>query len=311
MLQSKHPQSHWNQHLLEMRKSLAPLVTAVVHPVDELSLKGAIAAATEGIIAPIFVGAKQRIRDAAAAAKLDISTYQIVSTRHSHEAAEAAVEMARTGQVEALMKGHLHTDELMSAAVNKETGLRTERRMSHIFALEVPHYPKPLFLTDTALNLFPHLTEKRDIVQNAIDLFVGLGLGVPKVAILSAIETINEKIPSTLDAAALCKMAERGQIQGGILDGPLAFDNAISTESAEVKGIVSKVAGDADILVVPDIEAGNILYKQMTYLAHMEAAGMVMGARIPIILTSCSSDVLSRMLSAAMAQVYVRRKEDK
>ena len=303
--------SHWNQHLLEMRKGLAPLVTAIVHPVDELSLRGAITAAEEGSIQPILVGPEQKIHAAAAAAKLDISAYEIMTTRHSQEAAELAVQLARSGKVEALMKGALHTDELMSAVVDKETGLRTGRRMSHVFALEVPNYSKPLFLTDAALNLFPHLLEKVDIVQNAIDLFVGLGLGVPKVAILSAVEMINEKIPSTLDAAALCKMAERGQIHGGILDGPLAFDNAISIESASVKGIISKVAGDADILVVPDVESGNILYKQMTYLSTLEAAGMVMGASVPIILTSRGSDVFSRTLSAAMAQVYVRRQQVK
>ena len=257
--------SHWNQKLLDMQNSLQPLVTAVVHPVDELSLKGAIAAAEDGIIIPILVGPQQKIINVANAFKLDISKYQIIDTKHSHEAVDVAVAMAKSGKVESLMKGKLHTDELMSAVVNKQTGLRTGRRMSHVFAMDVPNYHKPLFLTDAAINLFPNLAGKVDIVQNAIDLFSALGLGVPKVAIISAVETINENIPSTLDAAALCKMADRGQITGGILDGPLAFDNAISAQSAKVKGINSSVAGNADIIVVPDIESGNILYKQMTY----------------------------------------------
>lgn len=302
------PSNQWLQKLLDVEPAFAPLVTAVVHPVDELSLKGAIAAAEKGIIIPILVGPQQKIIDTAIAAKLDISAYKIIPTKHSHEAADVAVKMAKTGEVEALMKGKLHTDELMSAVVDKQTGLRTGRRMSHVFALEVPNYNKPLFLTDTALNLFPKLLEKVDIVQNAIDLFVALGLGVPKVALVSAVETVNEKIPSTLDAAALCKMAERGQISGGILDGPLAFDNAISPESALVKGIISKVAGKADIIVVPDVESGNILYKQMTYLSGMEAAGIVMGACVPIILTSRGSDEQSRIASSIMALAYVRKK---
>lgn len=300
--------SHWNERLLEMKQSLAPLITAVVHPVDELSLKGAVAAAQDGIIVPILVGPEGKIRNAAKAANLDISKFQLVATKHSHEAADVAVQMARNGIVEALMKGKIHTDELMSAVVNKQIGLRTERRMSHVFALEVANYSKPLFLTDAALNLFPGLAEKVDIVRNAIDLFTALGLGIPKVAIISAIESVNAKIPSTLDAAALCKMADRGQIVGGILDGPLAFDNAISAASVKEKGIISKVAGDADIIVVPDVEAGNMLYKQMTYLSGMEAAGIVMGATVPIILTSRGSDELSRKISSVMALVYARKK---
>lgn len=304
----QNPSNQWLQKLLDVEPAFTPLVTAVVHPVDELSLKGAVAAAKNGIIIPILIGPQQKIIDTAIAAKLDISKYKIIPTKHSHEAADVAVKMARAGEVEVLMKGKLHTDELMSAVVNKKTGLRTERRMSHIFALEVPNYNKPLFLTDTALNLFPKLLEKVDIVQNAIDLFVTLGLGVPKIALVSAVETVNEKIPSTLDAAALCKMAERGQIRGGILDGPLAFDNAVSAESAQVKGIVSKVAGHADIIVVPDVESGNILYKQMTYLSGMEAAGIVMGATVPIILTSRGSDEQSRVASSIMALAYVRKK---
>lgn len=302
-------QSNWNQKLFDMKKALPPLITAVVHPVDELSLIGAIAAARAGIIIPILIGPAQKIINAANDANLDTSAYQIISTKHSHEAAEIAVQMARASKVEALMKGNLHTDELMYAVIDKQKGLRTGRRMSHVFAMEVPNYSKPLFITDAALNLFPNLAEKADIVQNSIDLFTTLGLGIPKVAIVSAIETVNEKIPSTLDAAALCKMAERGQIRGGILDGPLAFDNAVSAESALVKGITSKVAGDADIIVVPDVESGNMLYKQMTYLSGMEAAGIVMGATVPIILTSRGSDSFSRQASCIMALVYARNRK--
>lgn len=307
-IEFKKPQIRWFERLDELKNTYPPLKTAVVHPVDALSLKGAIASAEEGLITPILVGPKQRILDAAKAANLDLSDYEIISTQHSHEAAEVAVSMAKTLKVEAIMKGKIHTDELMKAVINKEHGLRTGRRMSHIFAIEIPKYPKPIFLTDAAINLFPHLNEKRDIVQNAIDLFQILGLGTPKVAILSAVETVNENIPSTLDATALCKMAERGQISGGVLDGPLAFDNAISTESAHVKGIHSSVAGHADILVVPDIESGNMLYKQMTYLSGIAAAGIVLGATVPIILTSRGSDILSRKASSLMALLYVRKK---
>lgn len=306
----KKAKDHWYQYLISLKNEYSPLITAVVHPVDTLSLKGAIACAEEGLIIPILVGPKQKILDAAAEAKLDITPYKIISTLHSEEAAETAVKMARNLEVEAIMKGKIHTDELMKPILDKVNGLRTGRRMSHVFSLEVPNYPKPLFLTDAALNIFPHLMEKRDIVQNAIDLFHALGLGIPKVAILSAVETVNEKIPSTLDATALCKMAERGQITNGILDGPLAFDNAISIQSAHDKGIVSQVAGNADILVVPDVESGNMLYKQMTYLSGIEAAGMVLGAKIPIILTSRGSDELSRKASSVMALLYVRRKND-
>jgi len=301
------PKDHWYRRLLAAKKTLLPLKTAVVHPVDVLSLQGAIAAAEAGLIIPILIGPKQKIIDAAQAANIDLKPYEIVATKHSTEAAETAVKMAARLEVEAIMKGKIHTDELMRPIIDKEKGLRTGRRMSHVFALDVPNYPKTIFLTDAAINLFPHLSEKCDIVQNAIDLFRALGLGTPKVAILSAIETVNENIPSTLDATALCKMAERGQITGGILDGPLAFDNAISMESAREKGIISHVAGDADILVVPDIESGNMLYKQMTYLSKIEAAGMVLGARVPIILTSRGSDELSRKASCAMALLYARR----
>ena len=309
-MKSKHPKEHWYSQLMSLKNAFDPLKTAVVHPVDALSIQGAVAAAEAGLILPILIGPEQKIRDAAKLAKVDITPYSLIATKHSTEAAEVAVKMARQCEVEALMKGKIHTDELMKPILDKEKGLRTGRRMSHVFALEVPNYPKPLFLTDAALNLFPRLTEKQDIVQNAIDLFHVWGLGVPKVAILSAIEMVNEKIPSTLDATALCKMAERGQITGGILDGPLAFDTAISVESARVKGLFSEVAGHADILVVPDIESGNMLYKQMTYLSGIEAAGVVLGASVPIILTSRGSDELSRKASCVMALLYVRRKKE-
>lgn len=304
----KPKQEHWYQRLITAKNSLKPLKTAVVHPVDVLSLKGAVASAEEGLITPILVGPKQKILDAAKEALVDISAYELIATEHSNEAAEIAVKLAATKKVEAIMKGKIHTEELMKPVVVKENGLRTGRRMSHVFALDVPGYPKPIFLTDAAINLFPNLKEKCDIVQNAIDLFHALKLGTPNVAILSAVETVNEKIPSTLDATALCKMAERGQITGGVLDGPLAFDNAVSMESAREKGICSPVAGNADILVVPDVESGNMLYKQMTYLSGIEAAGIVLGAHVPIILTSRGSDELSRKASCVMALLYVRGK---
>lgn len=302
------PTGVFYKQLLDLSKGLAPLTTAVVHPVDELSLMGAIAAAVDGLITPILVGPRQKILDAAKRANLDISKYELIATEHSHEAASVAVQMAKVGKVEALMKGKLHTDELMQAVVARESGIRTGRRMSHVFALDVPNYYKPLFLTDAALNLFPNLDDKIDIVQNAINLFTTLGLGTPKVAIISATETVNEKIPSTLDAAALCKMADRGQITGGILDGPLAFDNAISKESVRVKGIKSEVAGDVDIMLAPDIESCNMLYKQMTYMSNIDAAGIVMGGKVPIILTSRGSNEHSRKMSSLMALVYTRNK---
>ena len=297
------------QDMIDRKDSLEPLITAVVHPVDEISLGGAIEAAKEGLIIPILIGPQAKILAAAKAAGLDISAYEIVPTEHSHAAADKAVELARLGKVEAIMKGKIHTDELMHPIVSKEGGLRTGRRMSHVFAVDWPDYPKPIFLTDAALNIFPHLMDKKDITQNAIDLFTSLGLGVPKVAIISAVETVDEKIPSTLDATALCKMAERGQITGGILDGPLGLDNALSKSAAKEKNIVSPVAGDADIIVVPDVESGNMLYKQMTILSGAEAAGIVLGARVPIILTSRASDILARKASSALALVYARSKK--
>lgn len=304
----KPQQGKWYQNLIKQSKKLDPLITAVIHPLDVISLQGAVASAEAKLITPILVGSEEKIRNIAKEFNINIEPYRIISTKHSHEAAEVGVSLALSGEVEALMKGKLHTDELMLPVVNKERGLRTGRRMSHIFALELPYYPKPLFITDAAINIHPNLSAKRDIVQNAIDLFHALGLGTPKVAIVSAIETINENIPSTLDATALCKMADRGQIEGGILDGPLGFDLAISKKSAEVKGIDSEVAGEADIIVVPDVESGNMLYKQMTYLAGSEAAGLVLGAKVPIILTSRGNDVGSRKASSAMALLYARRK---
>ena len=304
----KEPRRTYYQQIINKKDNLKPLITAVVHPVDKNSLEGAIEAAKEGLIIPILVGPEARIRAIAKAEGYDISAYEIVSTEHSHAAAAKAVELARQHKVEALMKGKIHTEELMHPVVDKEAGLRTGRRMSHIFMVDSPNYHKPFFMTDAAINIAPNLMDKKDITQNAIDLFLALELGIPKVAIISAVETVNEKIPSTLDATALCKMAERGQITGGILDGPLALDNALSKESATAKNIVSQVAGDADIIVVPDVESGNMLYKQLSFLSGAEAAGIVLGARVPIILTSRSSKVLTRKASSALALIYARSK---
>ncbi|MGD9591579.1 MAG: bifunctional enoyl-CoA hydratase/phosphate acetyltransferase [Candidatus Berkiella sp.] len=297
------------QRLIGLKDELEPIKTAVVHPVDEPSLRGAIACAKDKLIIPILIGPEDKIRACAKSIGADLSSYEVISTKHSHEAAEKAVQLAKAGKVEAIMKGKLHTDELMEPIIDKVTGLRTGRRMSHIFAMDVQYYPKPIFISDAAINIRPSLAQKRDIVQNAIDLFIGLGFGTPQVAIVCAVETVNETMPSTLDATALCKMAERGQITGGILDGPLGLDLAISEESANVKGIHSSVAGHADIIIVPDLESGNMLYKQMTYLSKMEAAGIVLGASVPIILTSRGSDELSRKASSAMALLYVRNKD--
>lgn len=289
-----------------MAEGMEPLKTAIVHPVDEASLKAAIASAEAGLIEAILVGPEAKIKNLAKELKIDLSPYTIIATPHSHAAAEMAVRMAREGKVEALMKGKLHTDELMRAAVHKEEGIRTGRRMSHIFMADIPAYPKPLFVTDAAINIRPSLMCKKDITQNAIDLFHAIGLGTPRVAILSAVETVNADIPSTLDATALCKMAERGQITGALLDGPLAFDNAISEEAAEIKGIRSQVAGKADILVVPDLESGNILLKQLTLFSGASVAGVVMGAQVPIILTSRASGEIARKASCALALLVVR-----
>jgi phosphate acetyltransferase len=295
--------------LIERTRDLKPLKTAVVHPVDEASLMGAIEAAREDLMEPVLVGPEAKIRRAAEACDIDIAGYPIVSTEHSHAAADKAVAMARSGEVEALMKGALHTDELMHAVVATETGLRTARRISHVFAIDAPAYPRPLFITDAAVTIYPTLIDKRDIVQNAIDLVIALGIITPRVAILSAVETVSPDIRSTIDAAALCKMADRGQITGGILDGPLAFDNAVSMGAARTKGIVSPVAGQADILLVPDIEAGNMLAKQLVYLADAEMAGIVLGARVPIMLTSRSDNTIARLGSCAIALILARHRE--
>ncbi len=297
--------------LIRMTHGLDPIRTAVVHPVDAPSLLGAVEAARINLITPVLVGPEARIRAAAALAQLDLAPYEIVSTEHSEAAAAQAVAMARAGKVEALMKGALHTDELMHAVVDGVSGLRTARRVSHVFAIDAPGYPRPLFVTDAAINIYPTLADKRDIIQNAIDLVHALGIPAPRVAILSAVEVVTEKIKSTLDAAALCKMADRGQITGGILDGPLAFDNAVSTVSAETKGITSAVAGRADIFVVPDVEAGNMLAKQLEYLAEAQMAGIVLGARVPIILTSRSDGTLARLGSCAIALLLARHKRAK
>ncbi|MDR5898394.1 bifunctional enoyl-CoA hydratase/phosphate acetyltransferase [Halomonas vilamensis] len=278
-----------------------PMRTAVVHPVDESSIRGAVESAAQRLIIPVLVGPKEKIRAAAEAAEVDISDFELIDTPHSHAAAEKAVALARQSSVDALMKGALHTDELLHEVVNRESGLRTERCLSHVMAFDVPTYPRPLLITDAAINIYPKLDQKRDIVQNAIELAHALGNLDPKVAILSAVETINPKISSTLDAAALCKMADRGQITGGTLDGPLAFDNAVSEAAAKTKGIVSPVAGRADILLAPDLEAANMLMKQLSHLADATGAGLVVGARVPIILTSRADDALTRMASCALA----------
>jgi len=292
------------ERLISIAKKLPAVTTAVAHPCDESSLTGVIEAAESGLIKPILVGPREKIRAVAEKAGLSIEGIEIVDVAHSHEAAEKSVEIVRTGRAEVLMKGSLHSDELLAEVTERETGLRTGRRISHVFIMDVPDHAQTLFITDAAVNIFPNLMAKRDIVQNAIDLFTGLGLGTPKVAILSAVETISTDIPSTIEAAALCKMADRGQITGGVLDGPLAFDNAISPEAAKIKGIKSEVAGRADILVVPNLEAGNMLAKNLSFLAKADAAGIVLGARVPIILTSRADNVMARMASCAIAVAY-------
>ena len=290
--------------LIAKAREIPAVATAVVHPCDETSLKGALEAAADGMIVPTLVGPERKIRETAQKIKMGLAGFDIIDVPHSHAAAAKAVELVRTGKVELLMKGSLHTDELLAEVTRRETGLRTARRISHVFIMDVPTYPKTLFITDAAVNIFPDLEAKRDIVQNAIDLHNGLGLGEPKVAILSAVETVTPKIPSTIDAAALCKMADRGQITGAELDGPLAFDNAISPEAARIKGIRSAVAGQAQILIVPDLEAGNMLAKNLTFLSNADAAGIVLGARVPIILTSRADEVRTRMASCAVAALY-------
>jgi phosphate acetyltransferase len=287
------------------------LPTAVAHPCDETSLRGALEAADAGTIVPILVGPQEKIRNLAKSLGVDIKDVEIVDVPHSQAAAEKAVELVRTAKAELLMKGSLHSDELLGAVTKRDTGLRTGRRISHVFVMDVPTHPETLFITDAAVNIAPDLIAKRDIIQNAIDLYAGLGLGTPKVAILSAVETVNPDIPSTIEAAALCKMADRGQITGGELDGPLAFDNAISPEAARIKGIKSPVAGQAQILVVPDLEAGNMLAKNLTFLSHADAAGIVLGARVPIILTSRADNVRTRLASSAVAMLFAHSQRAK
>jgi phosphate acetyltransferase len=299
------------ERLIAATRDLPALATAVAHPCDETSLRGAVDAAQAGMIVPILVGPKDKITGLAKSLDLDIAGIEIVDVAHSQAAAEKAVELVRTGKAELLMKGSLHSDELLSAVAKRETGLRTGRRISHVFVMDVPTHAETLFITDAAVNIAPDLMAKRDIIQNAIDLYTGLGLGTPKVAILSAVETVNPGIPSTIDAAALCKMADRGQITGGELDGPLAFDNAISPEAARIKGIKSPVAGRAQILVVPDLEAGNMLAKNLSFLSHADAAGIVLGARVPIILTSRADNVRTRMASCAVAMLLAHSRRAK
>jgi phosphate acetyltransferase len=304
MTEIKHREKY--ERLVAAVKDLPPTLTAVAYPLDAASLAGAIDAAKLGLIWPILVGPRQRMEATALAAGLDISTYEIVDVALSHDAAEVAVALVRSGRAELLMKGSLHTDTLMAAVVKRETGLRTERRLSHCFIMDVPHHTSALFITDAAINIEPTLAEKVDIVQNAIELAHALGIDCPKVAILSAMETVNPKMLSTIEAAALCKMADRGQITGGVLDGPLALDNAISPEAAAIKKIGGPVAGNADILVVPNLEAGNMLAKSLSFLAEADAAGIVLGARVPIILTSRADSLLTRLASCAVAILLAR-----
>jgi phosphotransacetylase len=289
------------ERLLEGCRTLTPVPTAVAHPCEATALAGAIEGAALGLITPILVGPATRIREIANEKGIALGAARIVDVPHSHAAAAKAVELVRTGEAELLMKGSLHTDELLGAVVARETGLRTGRRVSHVFIMDVPTYHKVLVVTDAAINIAPTLEDKVDICQNAIDLVVSLGLTQPKVAILAAVETVTSKMPATIDAAALCKMSERGQITGALLEGPLAFDNAISKDAARTKGIKSEVAGDPDILLAPDLEAGNILAKQLTFLANADSAGLVLGARVPIILTSRADSVRSRIASCAVA----------
>ena len=297
------------EQLLVRCRELAPVATAVAHPCEKSALEAVVDAAKLKLIDPTLVGPKAKIEEIAKANGLDIGSIPIVDAPHSHAAAAKAVELVRQGKTDLLMKGSLHTDELLGAVVARETGLRTGRRLSHVFIMDVPTYHKVLIVTDAAINIAPTLEDKVDICQNAIDLVISLGLSRPKVAILAAVETVNSKMPATLDAAALCKMAERGQITGAILDGPLAFDNAISAEAAKIKGIRSEVAGDPDILLVPDLEAGNILAKQLSFLANADSAGLVLGARVPIILTSRADSVRSKIASCAVAVIAAHARQ--
>jgi phosphotransacetylase len=286
--------------LLERCAGLPPVVTAVAYPCEQTALSGALDAARDGLITPILVGPAAKIAEIAKAAGVELGKTEIIDVADSRAAAAKAVALVREGRAELLMKGSLHSDEILGAVIARETGLRTGRRLSHVFLMDVPTYHKVLIVTDGAINIAPTLEDKVDIVQNAIDLARSFGIERPKVAILAAVETVNSKMPATLDAAALCKMAERGQIKGGLLDGPLAFDNAISREAAKIKGIISEVAGDPDILLAPDLEAGNMVAKQLSFLANADSAGLVLGARVPVILTSRADSLRSRIASCAV-----------
>jgi len=291
------------ERLLQRCEGLAPIPTAVAHPCEATALAAVVEAAKQKLIEPLLVGPIAKIKEIAATANIDLDNLEIIDAPHSQAAATRAVGLIREGRAEILMKGSLHTDELMAAVVSREGGLRTGRRISHVFVMDVPTYHKVIIVTDAAINIAPTLEDKVDICQNAIDLAISLGLEKPKVAILAAVETVTSKMPATIDAAALCKMAERGQITGALLDGPLAFDNAISKQAAETKGIKSAVAGDPDILLAPDLEAGNILAKQLTFLANADCAGMVLGARVPIVLTSRADSVRAKIASCAVAKL--------
>src|SRR6201997_4847409 len=299
------------EQMLVTCRNMKPIPTAVAHPCEESALSGAIEAAQLGLIVPLLVDPRARIEATAKSAGIDISDFEIVDAPHSNASAAKAVELLREAKAELLMKGSLHTDELMAAVISREGGLRTGRRISHVFVMDIPTYHKVLMITDGAINIAPTLEDKVDICQNAIDLATPLGIKNPKVAILAGVETVNSKMPATIDAAALCKMAERGQITGGTLDGPLAFDNAISKDAAMRKGIHSEVAGDPDILLAPDLEAGNILAKQLSFLANADSAGLVLGARVPIILTSRADSVRSRIASCAIAMLAVHARRNR
>jgi phosphotransacetylase len=307
------PQSGTGKYeaLLARCQSLPPIPTAVAHPCEATALSGAIEAAQRGLITPLLVGPPAAIAQTARTANIDLASVEIIDAPDSRAAASKAVELVRQGRAEILMKGSLHTDEIMAAVVARETGLRTGRRISHVFVMDVPTYHKPLIVTDGAINIAPTFEDKADICQNAIDLAISLGVETPKVAILAAVETVTSKMPATIDAAALCKMAQRGQINGALLDGPLAFDNAISKDAAQTKGIQSPVAGDPDILLAPDLEAGNILAKLLSFLANADSAGMVLGARVPIILTSRADSVRSRIASCAVAVLVAHARRRK
>jgi phosphate acetyltransferase len=300
-VRSEHAAHEKYDRLIALAQTQPTIKTAIAHPCDNVSLQSAVEAARLRLIEPILVGSSERIRAVAEKERFDIGSMQMVDAEHSHHAAELAVELVRSGRAEALMKGSLHTDEVMGAVVSREKGIRTARRISHCFIMDVPHHPDALIITDAAVNIAPTLDDKVDIVQNAIDLAHALHAPEVRVAILSAMETVNAKVPSTVEAAALCKMADRGQITGAVLDGPLALDNAISLDAAAVKKIVSPVAGRANVLVVPDLEAGNMLAKSLSFLASADAAGIVLGARVPIILTSRADSLLTRLASCAVA----------